>query len=101
MPHSTNEASFKLSEELDARLLTERFCNKVTKALYRNPSNPIGLVDDGQRPFLTSFLAKELAELEESLRLVLSCTSFNCAVRIPIQLPNFRSLASAYRASEF
>ena len=67
-PPITNEASFKFHEELDTRLRIERFCNKVTKALYRNPSNPIGLMDDAQRAVLMTFLEKDFEELEQGLR---------------------------------
>ena len=74
-PSGLNEPSFKLPSDIERRLLIERFCNKVTKALYSNRLDPVGLIDDAQRSVLTSFLAREFEDLEERLATEMSCMS--------------------------
>ncbi|MCJ1463102.1 hypothetical protein MMC07_001707 [Pseudocyphellaria aurata] len=66
-PSGLNEPSFRLPPDVERRLLIERFCNKVTKALYSNRLDPVGLVDDAQRSVLTTFLARDFEDLEERL----------------------------------
>ena len=63
-PTTSNETSFKLPEEAEARLVIEKFCNKVTRALYTNNTDPVGLPSDVERSALTNFLVQELEELE-------------------------------------
>ncbi|KAG7006876.1 hypothetical protein G7Y79_00012g032120 [Physcia stellaris] len=67
-PHGLKEGSFKLPEEAEARLLIERFCNKVTQILYSNDSDPVGLPSDIERSNLMRFLATDLQELEATLK---------------------------------
>jgi hypothetical protein len=71
-PVNLKDADFKLPGEFDARLRIEMFCDKVTKALYSNERNPVGLANDHEKTMLTQFLAKDLTELEETLTLNLS-----------------------------
>lgn len=66
-PHNAKVASFQLPEEAEARLLIERYCNKVTQALYTNDFDPVGLPSDAERSNLTRFLASDLQELETKL----------------------------------
>ena len=78
-PYGSNEANFKLHEDVEAILLIERFCNRVTKALYSNHLDSVGLVDDAQRSILMAFLVKDYQDLEEKLRPSTSCASLPCA----------------------
>ena len=73
-PSGPKEPRFRLSTDLEARLLIEKFCNKVTKALYSNNSDSVGLIDDAERPALTTFLARDYEELKETLKPTISCT---------------------------
>lgn len=67
-PHGLKEGSFKLPEEAEARLLIERFCNKVTQILYSNDSDPVGLPSDTERSNMMRFLANDLQELQATLK---------------------------------
>lgn len=67
-PLGFDEVNFKLPPEAERRILIERFCNKVTKTLYSNRLDPVGLADDAHRSVLTTLLARELEELEQKLR---------------------------------
>ncbi|KZF24478.1 hypothetical protein L228DRAFT_252699 [Xylona heveae TC161] len=62
---AASDSSYKLPDELDHRLQIERFCDKVTKALYNNPRDPVGLSADDERSVLTTLLSKDFLELEE------------------------------------
>lgn len=74
-PSGLNEPSFKIPSDVERRLLIERFCNRVTKALYSNRLDPVGLMDDAQRSVLTAFLARDFEDLEERLATEMSCMS--------------------------
>ncbi|SLM39609.1 c6 transcription factor [Lasallia pustulata] len=65
---NSNDANFKLPEEIEARLLIERFSDKVTRSLYSNRSDAVGLVADTERSILTTFLARDFEELEQKLQ---------------------------------
>ena len=73
-PSGALEPSFRLSDEVYGRLLIETFSNKVTKALYSNRLDPVGLVSDNERSVHTTFLAREYEDLEQKLQLDGSCT---------------------------
>ena len=62
------EDGFRLPPDAEGRLLIEKFSNKVTKALYSNPSDPVGLVKDNERSVLTRFLARDYELLEQTLQ---------------------------------
>ena len=66
-PVNSKELSSVMNEENRARLVTERFCHKVTAALYSSETSPVGLVDDVQKPILTHFLANDYQELEQRI----------------------------------
>lgn len=74
-PSGLNEPSFRLPPDVERRLLIEIFCNKVTKALYSNRLDPVGLIDDTQRSVLTAFLARDFEDIEEKLGTEISCMS--------------------------
>ena len=68
-PSGSHEPSFKLTDEVYGRLMIEKFSNKVTKALYSNRLDPVGLVSDSERLVHTTFLAREYEDLEQKLQL--------------------------------
>ena len=59
---------FKLPEEMNARLRIEQYVDKVTRILYNNASDPVGLASEKQKAALMSLLAKDLEELEDSFK---------------------------------
>ncbi|KAI9773095.1 MAG: hypothetical protein M1840_008216 [Geoglossum simile] len=63
-PMASREASYNLPEELAVRLRIEKFCDKVTKGLYSNRSDPVGLANDDQRATMVSLLVREFEDLE-------------------------------------
>jgi hypothetical protein len=62
------DVNFQLPREIKARLQIEVFVDKVTKALYNNRRNPVGLAEDGERSSLMSFLTRDFEELEDQLK---------------------------------
>ncbi|KAL4781688.1 hypothetical protein BJX76DRAFT_334650 [Aspergillus varians] len=62
------DANFKLPESIRHRLDIEKFCDKVTKALYTNRRDPVGLCGSQERSTLTSLLSRDLDELETQLK---------------------------------
>lgn len=62
------DQSFKLPNEIGSRLEIEKFCDKVTKTLYSNRRDPVGLSGDDERSTMTSFLSKDFEDLEDNLR---------------------------------
>lgn len=74
-PLGFDETNFKLPPVAERRILVERFCNKVTRTLYSNRLDPVGLADDAQRSVLMTLLARELEDIEQKLRRSdVSCT---------------------------
>ncbi|KAH0538986.1 hypothetical protein FGG08_004435 [Glutinoglossum americanum] len=63
-PMASRESSYNLPEELAVRLRIEKFCDKVTKGLYSNRSDPVGLTNDDQRSAMASLLVREFKDLE-------------------------------------
>ena len=66
--HDSAVPSFQLPEEAEARLLIEQYCNQVTKALYANEFDPLGLPSEFERSGLMSILASDLKKLESKLK---------------------------------
>lgn len=62
------DVNFQLPREIKARLQIEVFVDKVTKALYNNRRNPVGLAEDNERASLMSFLTRDFEELEDQLK---------------------------------
>jgi hypothetical protein len=62
------DPNFKLPESIRHRLDIEKFCDKVTKALYTNRRDPVGLCGSQERSTLTSLLSRDLDELETQLK---------------------------------
>lgn len=91
-PSGAHEPSFRLSDDVYGRLLIEKFSNKVTKALYSNRLDPVGLVSDDERSVHTTFLSREYEDLQQKLQLDGSCTSLSCD-------PNLRPLSPSFRVA--
>ena len=74
-PSTLKDPSYLLPEELSHRIQIERFCDKVTKALYSNPSDPVGLTKADERHILCNLLAQDFNELEARIGSVVSDVS--------------------------
>lgn len=58
---------FTLSPELEARLQIERFCDKVSKEMYSNASDPRGVAGDEHRAMLMRVYRREYGELHAAI----------------------------------
>ncbi|MCJ1293146.1 hypothetical protein MMC34_004699 [Xylographa carneopallida] len=65
---TSKELSFRLPDEVDTRLRIEIFSDKVTKALYRNHLDPVGLADSSQKSALTDILTMDFEDLKDKLK---------------------------------
>ncbi|KAI0882153.1 uncharacterized protein GGS22DRAFT_181187 [Annulohypoxylon maeteangense] len=61
------EGPFTLSPELEARLRIERFCDKVSKEMYSNASDPRGVAGDEHRAMLMRVYRRDFQELQASI----------------------------------
>ncbi|KAF3003395.1 hypothetical protein E8E14_008458 [Neopestalotiopsis sp. 37M] len=61
------EGPFTLSTELEARLRIERFCDKVSKEMYSNASDPRGVAGDEHRAMLMRVYRRDYQELQASV----------------------------------
>jgi hypothetical protein len=61
------DGPFTLSPELEARLQIERFCDKVSKEMYSNATDPRGVAGDELRALLTRVYRREYNELQVSI----------------------------------
>ncbi|KAJ9645505.1 hypothetical protein H2204_001085 [Knufia peltigerae] len=66
-PIDTNP-NYELPAPIYNRLLIEKFVDKVSRTLYMNAHDPVGLASDAERPTYVSFLAHDFEELEDKLR---------------------------------
>lgn len=64
----TVDPNFKLPHDIKARLQIEKFCDKVTKTLYNNRRDPVGLSGQQERSTLISLLSKDFHDLEDQVR---------------------------------
>ena len=62
-----DDGPFVLSSELEARLQIERFCDKVSKEMYSNATDPRGVAGDELRAMLTRVYRREYNELQVSI----------------------------------
>lgn len=62
-----NEEQLGLSPELEARLEIERFCDKVSKEMYSNASDPRGVAGDEHRAMLMRVYRRDFAELQAKI----------------------------------
>jgi hypothetical protein len=66
-PRPGDDAGLHLSPELEARLQIERFCDKVSKEMYSNASDPRGVAGDEHRAMLMRVYRREYSELYASV----------------------------------
>ncbi|KAI5467427.1 hypothetical protein BGZ63DRAFT_346690 [Mariannaea sp. PMI_226] len=62
-----DDSPYQLSPELEARLQIERFCDKVSKEMYSNASDPRGVAGDEHRAMLMRVYRRDYAELHASI----------------------------------
>ncbi|KAJ6785302.1 hypothetical protein PWT90_09219 [Aphanocladium album] len=62
-----DDATFRLTPELEARLQIERFCDKVSKEMYSNASDPRGVAGDEHRAMLMRVYRRDYGELHASV----------------------------------
>lgn len=62
-----DERALHLSVEMEARLQIERFCDKVSKEMYSNASDPRGVAGDEHRAMLMRVYRRDFAELQASM----------------------------------
>ncbi|KAJ5750373.1 hypothetical protein N7533_007401 [Penicillium manginii] len=66
--NDSSDPNFRLPGEIRSRLEIEEFCDKITRALYTNRRDPVGLTSDRERSTLLSFLSRDFDELEEHFK---------------------------------
>ncbi|PBP22475.1 hypothetical protein BUE80_DR006715 [Diplocarpon rosae] len=84
---------FTLSPELEARLQVERFCDKVSKEMYSNASDPRGVAGDELRAMLTRVYKREFSELRVS---VLSRRDISPVVQLHLRAAGLHLRLSAF-----
>ncbi|CAG9955008.1 unnamed protein product [Clonostachys rosea f. rosea IK726] len=62
-----DDNALQLSPELEARLQIERFCDKVSKEMYSNASDPRGVAGDEHRAMLMRVYRRDYAELHANI----------------------------------
>lgn len=65
--------NFKLPGDIKPRLEIEKFCDKITRSLYSNRRDPVGLSSDQERLTIISFLSRDFDELEEQFKSQKDC----------------------------
>ncbi|KND91327.1 Regulatory protein LEU3 [Tolypocladium ophioglossoides CBS 100239] len=62
-----DDPALHLSRELEARLQIERFCDKVSKEMYSNASDPRGVAGDEHRAMLMRVYRRDYGEMQASV----------------------------------
>ncbi|KAK3942783.1 regulatory protein LEU3 [Diplogelasinospora grovesii] len=62
-----DSSPLSLGTELEARLQIERFCDKVSKEMYSNASDPRGVAGDEHRAMLMRVYRREYGELQAAV----------------------------------
>lgn len=62
-----DDPALHVSRELEARLQIERFCDKVSKEMYSNASDPRGVAGDEHRAMLLRIYRRDFGELQTSI----------------------------------
>jgi len=62
-----NNPSYELPPMIRNRLMVEQFVDKVSRTLYMNPEDPVGLATEQERATYVTFLSKEMEDLEDKL----------------------------------
>lgn len=87
------DTPFTLPAELEARLQIERFCDKVSKEMYSNASDPRGVAGDELRAMLTRVYRREFGELQVS---ILSRQDLSPIVRLHLKAAGMHLRLSAF-----
>lgn len=87
------DGPFTLSPELEARLQIERFCDKVSKEMYSNASDPRGVAGDELRAMLTRVYKREFGELQVS---ILSRQDLSPIINLHLKAAGFHLRLSAF-----
>lgn len=69
------DPGFELPKAARNRLLIERFSSRVTEALYRNHSDPVGLASDDNRSTFVKMLSRDYEDVEARVQQPDSCKS--------------------------
>jgi hypothetical protein len=88
-----DDSPFTLSPELEARLQIERLCDKISKEMYSNASDPRGIEGDETRAMLTRVYRREYMELQASL---LSRTDLSPFVELHLRAAGLHLRLSAF-----
>jgi hypothetical protein len=88
-----DDGPFTLVSELEARLQIERFCDKVSKEMYSNASDPRGVAGDELRAMLTRVYKREFNELQVS---ILSRRDLSPIVNLHLKAAGFHLRLSAF-----
>ncbi len=67
MKAANTDTNFTLPSPVADHLRFERFAEKVSKTLYSNRQDPVGLVSDTERQTYVNLLASDFADLEEEI----------------------------------
>jgi hypothetical protein len=59
--------TLELPEDILVQLRIEKFCDRVSKTLYQNPLDPLGVLLETEQASMMSVLREEYRDLEESL----------------------------------
>jgi hypothetical protein len=87
------DGPFTLSPELEARLQIERFCDKISKEMYSNASDPRGVAGDELRAMLTRVYKREFNELQVN---ILSRHSLSPIVNLHLKAAGLHLRLSAF-----
>ncbi|KKA26250.1 hypothetical protein TD95_000041 [Thielaviopsis punctulata] len=68
-----SDSMLRLPIELESRVMIERFCDKVSKEMYTNSSDPRGVAGDGHRAMLLRVYRRDFNELKA--RILSRCVS--------------------------
>lgn len=69
------DPGFVLPKAAQNRIIIERFSSRVTEALYRNHSDPVGLASDENRSTFVKMLARDYQDVEARVQQPDSCKS--------------------------
>lgn len=83
---------FSLSPELDARLQIERFCDKVSKEMYSNASDSIGLAGDELRAMLIRLFKRD----HNDLRALVTRSNVSPLVELHLNAANLHLRLAAF-----
>lgn len=65
---SLSDPNFALPDSIKNLVLIEQLSDKITKTLYSNRRDPVGLTSDIERPNYVALLSRDLEELEDKLQ---------------------------------